>query len=158
MLIQRQFTYISKDVGLGAMLGPCDYKDFDHYHCSPLLTRPKDTDKRCVILNLSHPYGASVDDSISKSHFDGRHFTLKFPSIDGTKQDILETDNPVIFKVDVARAFQNLHVDDRHISWGEHSYVDLCIAFGWMHGSTAFQMASDAIVFIMKGMGCKVHA
>ena len=49
--------YIAKEVGLGAMLGPSDHKNFDHYHCSPLLTRPKETDKRCVILNLSYPTG-----------------------------------------------------------------------------------------------------
>ena len=155
--------YISKEVGLGAMLGPCDLRDFDHYHCSPLLTRPKDIDKRRVILNLSYPYGASVNDSISKSHFDGRRFTLKFPMIDDIVQDILDTEDPVIFKIDVARAFRNLRVDPVDavkfgISWGGRSYVDLIVAFGWTHGSVAFQMTSDAIVFIMEGMGCKVHA
>ena len=103
--------YITKEVGLGAMLGPCDHRDFDHYHCSPLLTHPKDTDKRRVILNLSYPYGAFLNDGVSKSHFDGRRFTLKFPLIDDIVQDILETEDPVIFKVDVARAFQNLRVD-----------------------------------------------
>ena len=74
--------------------------------------------------------------------------------IDDIVQDILDTDDPVIFKVDVARAFHNLRVDPVDavkfgISWGGRSYVD---------GSAASQMASDAIVFIMKGMGCKVHA
>ena len=154
--------YISKEVALGAMLGPSDHKN-DHYHCSPLLTRPKDTDKRRVILNLSYPYGASVNDCVSKSHFDGRRFTLKFPMIDDIIQDILDTDDPVIFKVDVARAFRNLHVDPVDavkfgISWEGRSYVDLSVAFGWTHDSASFQMASDAIVFIMKGMGCKVRA
>ena len=155
--------YISKEVGLGAMLGPSDHKNFDHYHCSPLLTHPKDTDKRRVILNLSYPYGASVNDCVSKSHFDGRRFTLKFPMIDDIVQDILDTDDPVIFKVDVARAFRYMRVDPVDtlkfgISWEGRSYVDLSVAFGWTHGSAAFQMASDAIVFIRKGMGCKVHA
>ena len=155
--------YIAKEVGLGAMLCPSGHKNFHHYHCFPLLTRPKDTDKRRVILNLSYPHGASVNDSVSKSHFDGRRFTLKFPMIDDTVQDILDTDDPVIFKVDVARAFRNLRVDPVDavkfgISWGGQSYVDLGITFGWTHGSAAFHMASDAIGFIMKGMGCNIHA
>ena len=145
------------------MLGPSDHKNFHHYHCSPLLTRPKDTDKRRVILNLSYSHGASVNYSISKSHFDSRRFTLKFPMIDDIVQDILYTDDPVIFKIDVARAFRNLRVDPVDavkfgISWGDQSYVDLSVAFGWTHGSAAFQMASDAIGFIMKGMSCKIHA
>ena len=155
--------YIRKEVGLGAILGPSDYKDFDHYHCSPLLTRPKDTDKKHVNLNLSHPYGASVNDRVSKSHFDGRRFTLKFPLIDDIIQDILETEYPFIFKVEVARAFRNLRINPADaikfgISWGGQSYVDLSITFGWKHGSAAFQLASDTIVFIMKGMECEVHA
>ena len=64
-----------------------------------------------MILNLSQPYGVSVNDSISKSHFDGWCFTLKFPSIYDIIQDILETEDPVIFKINVARAFRNLRVD-----------------------------------------------
>ena len=155
--------YIAKEVVLGAILGPCDHSSFGHYHCSPLLTCPKDTDKRHVILNLSYPYGASVNDSVSKSHFDGRRFTLKFPLIVDIVQDIHETEDPVIFKVDVVRAFRNLRVNPVDtikfgLSLGECSYVDLSVAFGWTHGSAAFQMASDAIAFIMKGMGCEVHA
>ena len=155
--------YLSKEVCFGAILGPSDYMEFDHSHRSPLLTRPKDTNKRQVILNLSYPYGASVNDSVRKSHFDGMRFTLKFPSVDDIIQDILEIDDPVVFKADMARAFRNLRVDlvdtvKFGISWDGHSYSDLGVVFGWTHGSATFQMASEAIVIIMKGMGCKVQA
>ena len=49
--------YRSKEIAIGAILGPEYSVDSEHFHCSPLLTRPKDKDKRQVILNLSHPYG-----------------------------------------------------------------------------------------------------
>ena len=103
--------YLQKEINLGAMLGPVDNIDNRYYHCSPLLTRPKDGDKRRVILNFSYPYGSSVNDQVNKFEFDGRRFTLKFPSVDDIVEDILNTDDPVIFKVDVARAFRNLRVD-----------------------------------------------
>ena len=54
--------YINKEKSLGALLGPVNHPIHDQYHCSPLLTRPKDINKKRVILNLSHPHGHSVND------------------------------------------------------------------------------------------------
>ena len=34
------------------------------------------------ILNLSHPYGNSINDNGTRDKFDGKNFTLKFPSVD----------------------------------------------------------------------------
>ena len=52
--------YLHKEIQLGAILGPTDFVNSSHFHS--MLTRPKDSDKRRVILNLSHPYGGSVND------------------------------------------------------------------------------------------------
>ena len=54
--------YLLKEVGLGAMLGPFDTIDSTDIHCSPLLTRPKDSGKRRVILDLSYSKGMSLND------------------------------------------------------------------------------------------------
>ena len=59
--------YLNKEVGLGAILGPYEVINYDRLHCSPLLTRPKDGDNRRVILNLSYPAGASLNDAVSRS-------------------------------------------------------------------------------------------
>ena len=74
--------YIDKESSLGAMLGPANSVASPYFHCSPLLSRPKDTNKRWIILNLSHPYGAPLNDIVTRHKFDGHPFTLKFPSID----------------------------------------------------------------------------
>ena len=47
--------YLDKEIAHGAMIGPVDQVASPHFHCSPLLTRPKDGNKRKVILNLSYP-------------------------------------------------------------------------------------------------------
>ena len=156
--------YLQKECSLGAMLGPLDQVDSEHFHCSPLLTRPKDKDKRRVILNLSHPYGRSVNDHVAKNHFDGHEFTLKFPTIDDIVQTILNIKNdPVLYKIDVARAFRNLKVDPVDalkfgIQWDGLYFLDQSVAFGWTHGSAAFQMVSDAVTFIMQKHGAKIFA
>ena len=81
--------YLNKEKALGALLGPVNHPIHDQYHCSPLLTRPKDINKRHVILNLSHPHGHSVNDHVDKDKFDSVTFALKFPSIDNITQDIV---------------------------------------------------------------------
>ena len=43
------------------------------------------------------------------------------------------------------------------IQWERKYYVDVVVAFDWGHGSTAFQLVSDAITYIMAQKGHKVH-
>ena len=133
------------------------------FHCSLLLTRSKDTDKRYVILNLSHPYGCSQNSHEDKDNFDGSPFILKFPTVDDIARDIIEcTEDAVLFKVDMAHAFRNLRVDQADslkfgIKWNDAFYVDVGIAFGWTHGSASFQILSDAISFIMGKEGIRLR-
>ena len=42
------------------------------------------------------------------------------------------------------------------IQWRGRQYLDAAAAFGWVHGSGAFQMASDAIAFLMAKKGYKM--
>ena len=90
-----------------------------------------------------------------RKRFDNYHFDLKFPSIDHIVEAVLRVDSdPLLFKIDVARAFRNLRIDPRDavklgIKWNNAYYVDASAAFGWTHGSAAFQRTSDAISYIM---------
>ena len=94
------------------MLSQFDSIPSDHYHCSPLLTRPKDGNKRRVILDLSYLDGQSVNDRVDKLKFDGSDFMLKFPPIDDIADRINDVKVEVrLFEVDVAHAFRNLRVD-----------------------------------------------
>ena len=150
----RQFQeavslYLAKERSLGAMLGPV--KNFGHHpahkfvHCSPLLTRPKGLKGRRVILDLSHPKGLSLNDQVDRSKFDGGLFLLKFPRIDDIVQETCSHKNDVVIsKIDEARAFHNLRLDPADavklgITWGDDVYTDAAVAFGWVHGSAAFQ-------------------
>ena len=44
--------YLDKENQLKAILGPVDKVEFESFHCSPLLTRPKDGNKRQIILGF----------------------------------------------------------------------------------------------------------
>ena len=108
---EADMEYLLKEVKLGAMLGTLEKIDSQEIYCSPLLTRPKDSDKKRVILDLSYTKGMSLNDSVNRFSYDGNAFALKLTSIDNIIEDIKNTDDPMLFKVDVARAFGNLRVD-----------------------------------------------
>ena len=126
-------NYLQTEIVLGAIVGPVTKVCSEAFHCSPLLRLSKDNEKRRIILNLSHPHGTSVNDSVPRDKFDGEYFTLRFPSIDTIVSKILKYKNcdPVLYKIDVARAFRKIRVDHDPVDmvklgihWQGEYYVD----------------------------------
>ena len=127
------------------------------------MSRPKDSNKRRIILDLSYPRGNSPNDHVDRVKFDHSHFLLKFPTVDNIVHSIRNTQGfPLLFKVDVARAFRNLRVDPADgikfgIKWQNSYYLDPVTAFGWVHGLASFQICSDAVAYIMMQKGIQIH-
>ena len=155
--------YIDTETSHGALLGPVQQVDHAQYHCSPLMSRPKEGDKRRIILDLSYPKGKFLNDHVDRNRFDNSDFILRFPTIDNIVHSVKTTVGfPMIFKVDVARAFRNLRVDPADglkfgFKWKSSYYLDPGIAFSWVHGSASFQICSDAIAYIMKQKGFQIY-
>ena len=120
--------YIDKEVSLGAILDPVNNIVHEQFHCSPLLTRSKDINKRRVITYLTL-IGNSVNSHVDADNFDGFPFVLKFTTVHDIGHDIVKsTEDTVLFKVDVACTFRNLRVDPADslkfsISWSGTYYV-----------------------------------
>ena len=100
--------YLAKELSEGAIIGPIKHfgqnPEHGHIHFSPLLTRPKDTDNRRIILDLSFPKGLSLNDQVDKTRFDTSEFCLRFPSTDDIANEICKHgDDVTIAKIDVAR-------------------------------------------------------
>ena len=161
---QAVSSYLVKERQFGAIVGPIHKAHSYDIHCSPLLTRPKDLDKRRVILDLSYPRGASLNDQVDRELFDASEFVLKLPTVDDVVEQIIKTgDDVTLSKIDVARAFRNLRVDPADamklgITWQDDVYIDAAVAFGWVHGSAAFQCVSDAVTFIAAKAGINMVA
>ena len=43
------------------------------------------------------------------------------------------------------------------IRWNDSYYANLAVSFGWMYGSVAFQILSDAVAHIVAMTGVKLH-
>ena len=104
--------YLLSEKVKGTILGPVTHIQEEGFHCSPLLTRPKDIDKSRIILNLSYPQGCSVNDFVDRSKFYGAEFALNLPTVENIAGDIRNThDDLMMIKVDMAHTFRNLRVD-----------------------------------------------
>ena len=100
--------YFKKELSHQAIVGPCTNFPFP-VHYSPLLSRPKPDNSRRIIVNLSSPYGASVNDCIDNDVYDNVPFKLKYPSVQDIVDEINRSNSDVLLsKIDISRAFHNL--------------------------------------------------
>ena len=140
--------YLAQELSEGAIIGPVKHfgqnPEHDHIYFSPLLTRPKDTDKCRIILDLSFPRGLSFNDQVDKNRFDVSEFWLKFLSTDDIANEICKHgDNVTVAKIDMARPFRNLRVDladalKLGIKWKDDAFIHVSVAFGWFMGAWHF--------------------
>ena len=156
-------AYFQKEFKHSAIIGPCDDIPF-LVHYSPLLSRPKLGDTRRVIVNLSAPYGASVNDAISNELYDSVPFKLKYPTVEDIVNAIEQFDSDVLLsKIDVSRAFRNLRTDPGDfdllgLSWNGESYLDIRIPMGLKTRSVLCQRTTDVIRHIMMSQGVATHS
>ena len=116
-----------------------------------------------MIVNLSAPYGASVNDTISNELYDGVPFKLKYPTVEDIVNAIEQFDSDVLLsKIDVSRAFCNLRTDPGDfdllgLSWNGESYLDISIPMGLKTGSALRQRTTDVIRHIMMSQGVATY-
>ena len=147
--------YIAVERSHGALLGPFGGPPVDRFHMSPLMTRHKrDSEHRRVILDLSWPHGAAVNDGIpSDSYIDGTA-TITLPTADYMADRIIELGpGAQLYKSDLARGYRQLRVDPWDwpllgFTHGGHCYMDVCPPFGLKTSAMFMQRTSQAICFI----------
>ena len=150
--------YINTELGWGALAGPFPGPPpppVTYFHASPLMTRPKkDSDRRRVILDLSWPEGASVNDGIQNVWYLDGSAGISLPTVDYMEQRLLQLGKGAfIYKTDLARGYRQLRVDplDSPLLGFTHEgrwYMDVCPPFGLRTSALFMQRTSEAISFI----------
>ena len=102
--------FLDNEISRGAILGPSASPPHQDMHCSPLLTRPKDSNDRKVVLDLSYPKGKSLNDLVNRDSYDGIAYKLKFPTTDHICEAISQYKDPYISKIDISRTVCNLEL------------------------------------------------
>jgi hypothetical protein len=115
----------------------------------------KGSDSRRVIMDLSFPEGTSVNDGIPKNMYLGEQTELTYAKVDDLVDMVLSHQKPLVWKIDLKRAFRQIPVDPRDypmlgIAWDQQLYFDTSIPFGVRTGSYCCQRMTNAITYMMK--------
>jgi len=155
--------YIQTEKSHGSIVGPYTAPPLLELHSSPMMTRPKPgSENRRVIVDLSWPHSASVNDAVQIDSYMGTPFSLRFPTVDDIAERIVALrGNCLLYKVDLKRAFRQLKLDPRDIGntglfHNQQHYLDVSVPFGYRHGSMACQRFTDAIRYVMHKHGFTV--
>ena len=152
--------YIATELAHGALLGPFRGPPTAPTHISPLMTRvKKDSPHRRVIMDLSWPEGASVNDGVDGECYLGGEAHIKLPTVQFMEDRLLELgQGAFMYKTDLARGYRQLRVDptDWPLLGFQHEgkfYLDMCPPFGLKTSALFMQRTTEAISRIHMGRG-----
>ena len=151
----------STECAEGRVLGPLDPSQFPLIHTSRFGVIPKgSTDKWRLIVDMSAPEGASINDGISKALG-----TLTYVGINEAAQSIRTLGRgSLLAKVDVRSAYRNIpvHPEDRWLMgmlWDGGLFVDTTLPFGLRSAPKIFTAVADAVEWIARHerVNCVIH-
>ena len=157
MYPQPVAEFIQVEVQAGRIIGPL--RDIPQAHVSRFGVIPKQGQpgKWRLILDLSSPYGHSVDDGITSNFC-----SIKYATVDNVVQKILQPGrNTLLAKIDIEHAYQNIpiHPSDRRflgMSWNGALYIDTVLPFGLRSTPKIFSAVSDTLEWIALHEGVSI--
>ena len=147
--------YIRTEKGHAAIVGPFRDIPFTSMQVSPLMTRLKrDSEHRRVIMGLSWPHGAAVNDHISSDIYVDGPARIRLPTVEYMEGRLREFgQGAYLYKTDLARGYRQLRIDPNDWSllgfqYQGEFYFDLCPPFGLRSSALCMQRTSEAISWI----------
>lgn len=145
-------SYLENEVRLGRVSGPHVNPPLPDLHISSFGVIPKrgQSGKWRLIVDLSSPGGASVNDGISREEF-----TLQYIKVDQIIQMVSNLGRGALMaKFDVETAYRNIpvHPEDRYLlgmKWREKFFVDLALPFGLRSAPYIFNAVASMVNWIL---------
>ena len=144
--------YLAYEVSLGRVAGPFTSPPLPNLHISSFGVIPKrgQPGKGRLIVDLSSPGGASVNDRINPDEF-----SLHYITVDKVIRLVSQFGRGALMaKFDVESAYRNvlIHPLDRYLlgmKWRHHFYVDLALPFGLCSAPYIFNSIADLVEWIL---------
>ena len=148
--------YLEKETNASRIAGPFGKNPFSlPLIISPMNSVPKSCkEERRVIVDLSWPHGASVNDGISKTVYLGELINLHYASVEQVCQMVMAVGRGAhIYKRDLRHAYRQIPVDPRDYRflgyyWNELMYFDTVLAMGQRNAAMACSRTTDAVVYM----------
>ena len=144
--------YLANEVSMGRVAGPFSAPPFPNLHVSSFGVIPKrgQPGRWHLIMDLSLPGGASVNDGI-----DPDKFTLHYITLDQVIRLVSKLGpGALMAKFDVEAANRNVPVHPSHrillgMKWRDQFYVDLVLPFGLRSAPFIFNYIADIVEWIL---------
>lgn len=148
--------YLRDELTRGAVLGPFAPEEVPEVHINRFGVIPKSHQpgKWRLIVDLSHPDGKSVNDSISSELC-----SLRYTRVDEVVRQLLQLGpGALMAKLDVKSAYRivPVHPQDRSLlgmKWEDRVFVDRALPFGLRSAPKIFNALADALEQIVKDLG-----
>ena len=148
--------WVMKSLWVG-VAGPFSSSPFPCLHISSFGVIPKkgQPGKWHLIVDLSSPVGASVNDGI-----DPQDFSLQYIKVDQVIHMVSHYGHSALMaKFDVKSAYWNIpvHPDDRFLlgmRWRDQFYIDLALPFGLRSAPFIFNSVPDMVELILLHKHC----
>ena len=144
--------YLANEVSLGMVAGPFSAPPFPNLHVSSFGVIPKrgQPGRWRLIVDLSSPEGASVNDGI-----DPDKFTLHYIKLDQVIHVVSKLGvGALMAKFDKEAAYRNVPVHPSHrvllgMKWRDQFYADLVLPFGLRSAPFVFNSVADMVEWIL---------
>ena len=144
---------IIKELENGHIAGPFLNPPLENLHCSPLGAREKDDGSYRLIMDLSFPFGDSVNDHISKEDF-----SVQYTGFDSATELVRKMGkNCLMFKMDIKHAFRVLPIKSSQwflmgFKWMGMYFIDFRLPFGLRSSPCIFTRFADAVCWILQNV------
>lgn len=153
-------SHLSTESGWHAVVG---YFGANPFSCpvalSPLNSVPKDSTKRCIVIDLSWPAGSSMNNGISSSSYLGEEISLTYLTVDNIASLIWSTGaGCLIYKQTLIRTYRQFPVDPQdypllEYCWNHDLYFDAFLTNGFAVGCDGVSMYHYSSLFYLGGRG-----
>ncbi len=147
--------YLAKEVGLGRVLGPPITAGLpatvNRFGVIPKNHQPG---KWCLIVDLSHPKGESVNDGIEPELC-----SLKYMTVDEVVQAIGPQTKMAKFDIESAYQLIPVHLEDRPLlgmRWRDNLDVNTALPFGLRSAPKIFNAVADVLQWIFEEKGVRL--
>ena len=147
--------YLAKSVMSQAMLGPFDIPPISGLKFSPMMTVPKDGNKRRVIMDFSFPEGSSINDGISVATYLGENISFDLPSVQSMVSRVNELGKGcLLFKRDLKGAFRQFGLDPSEycctgLVWCDKIFIDTRLAMGLRSSAYCCQAITEMVAKVV---------
>ena len=142
-------TYLQTELATGRLCGPI--KAAGRVHTSPMGLIPKPrSDRWRLIVDLSSPWGASINDGI-----DPALCSLKYATMDNVMEVVRDLGRGTqLVKMDLSEAYRivPIHPDDHYllgIKWQGDVFIDRSLPFGLRSAPKIFTAVADSLAWAL---------